>query len=259
MTFVILTGGIDLSVSSLAAFTGVFTADLIAKGVSTPVTILAGLAVGAIVGIVNGGIVAGAKIAPFVVTLGMTTILRGAAIAYGKGYPISIPMTSSFLQMGNGHLAGMPVPILIDAAALLACVIVLSLTNVGRNVYAIGGNMEAAKLSGVNVAAVTLFAYAVCGVLTALGGMILAARLYTGLPSAGSGLELQAIAGVVLGGTSFTGGEGSVIGTVIGIVLLGVLLNAMVLFGMSADIQLVVQGVIIILAVLYDQWRKRRL
>jgi len=258
-TFVIISAGIDLSLGALAAFIGVVSADLLARGLNPLIVIISALILGVLIGALNGVVIAKFNLPPFVVTLGMEYILRGAAIAYGGGYPIPIKMDNPFVQIGSGHVMNIPMPILISLSTFLLCYIILKFTNVGRNVFAVGGNPEAAKLSGINVTSTLLFTYGICAGLAAAGGLVLAARLYTGLPSAANGLELSAIAAVVMGGTSFSGGDGSVIGSLIGALLLGVLLNSMVLFGLGSYNQLIFQGIIIILAVTYDQLRRSRM
>ncbi|NLF29010.1 MAG: ABC transporter permease, partial [Clostridiales bacterium] len=174
-----------------------------------------------------------------------------------RGYSVPIDIDNPFLQFCNGKTLTVPNVIYVIAAVFIVCFLILHRTNVGRNVYAIGGNKEAARLAGISVVKTTVFAYSFCSTLVAFAGLILAGRMYSGLPSASTGLETKAVAAVILGGTSFTGGDGKIFGTIIGVLLLSVLLNAMVLFGMSASIQEIVQGVIIIAAVIYDSMRKK--
>lgn len=259
MTFVILTGGIDLSVGALAALTGVFAADLLGRGVPMGVVIPLGIIAGALVGMGVGAIIAKTNIPPFIVTLGLTNIYSGLAIAYNNGYPVPIALEDPFTVLGNGKILGIPTPILVLIAAFIICYIILNKTNVGRNVFIIGGNKEAARLSGISVTKTTMFSFAIHCALVALAGMILASRLYSGLPSAGKNLEMNAITAVVLGGTSMTGGDGNIIGTVIGVLLLQVLLNVMTIFSFPAFLQSLVQGVIVIVAVLYDYLRKKKI
>ena len=259
MTFVILTGGIDLSVGALAALTGVFAADLLGRGVPMGVVIPLGIIAGALVGMGVGAIIAKTNIPPFIVTLGLTNIYSGLAIAYNDGYPVPIALEDPFIVLGNGKILGIPTPILVLIAAFIICYIILNKTNVGRNVFIIGGNKEAARLSGISVTKTTMFSFAIHCALVALAGMILASRLYSGLPSAGKNMEMNAITAVVLGGTSMTGGDGNIIGTVIGVLLLQVLLNVMTIFSFPAFLQSLVQGVIVIVAVLYDYLRKKKI
>ena len=259
MTFVILTGGIDLSVGALAALTGVFAADLLGRGVPMGVVIPLGIIAGALVGMGVGAIIAKTNIPPFIVTLGLTNIYSGLAIAYNDGYPVPIALEDPFTVLGNGKILGIPTPILVLIAAFIICYIILNKTNVGRNVFIIGGNKEAARLSGISVTKTTMFSFAIHCALVALAGMILSSRLYSGLPSAGKNMEMNAITAVVLGGTSMTGGDGNIIGTVIGVLLLQVLLNVMTIFSFPAFLQSLVQGVIVIVAVLYDYLRKKKI
>lgn len=259
MTFIILTGGIDLSVGTFSAFIGVFAADLLQRGMPVGGVIVMGILVGAACGMGVGAIIAKTNIPPFIVTLGLTNIFKGLAIAYNDGYPIPIAIDHPFSTLGNGKLAGIPTPIILLIVTFAICFIILNKTNIGRNVYVVGGNQEAARLAGISVMKTKMFAYGINSALVALAGMILASRLYSGLPSAGNGMEMNAITAVVLGGTSMTGGDGNIIGTVIGVLLLQVLLNVMVMFSFPAFLQLLVQGVIIIIAVLYDYLRKTKL
>lgn len=258
MTFVILTGGIDLSAGKFAAFVGVFAADLLQRGVPTAAVVPLSLVLGAVIGMGIGAVIAKTNIPPFIVTLGLTNIFNGLAIAYNNGYPIAIQLGNAFSVIGNGKIFGISTPIIITIIAFIICIVILAKTNIGRNVFAIGGNPEAARLSGISVMKTTMFAYGIHYALVALGGIILASRLYSGLPSAGTNLEMNAITAVVLGGTSMTGGDGGVVGTVIGVLLIQVLLNVMTLFSMPSSVQLLVQGIIVIVAVLYDYMKKKK-
>ncbi len=259
MTFVILGGGIDLSQGALAAFSTMIVAMLLKAGFPVWLSIILTIMIGALVGIINGAIVSIAKVHSFVVTLGMTTVLRGLAVAINGGYPVPIDMSSSFIQFGNGSTFGIPNAILICIAALGICYFILTRTNIGRNVYAIGGNSESAIFSGISVIKTSLFAFGICSALTALVGVILASRMFSGLPSAAVGLETSAVTAVIIGGTSFTGGDGNVVGTAIGVILLGVLVNAMVMFGLPNWVQDVISGAIIIVAVIYDKQRTKKI
>ncbi len=258
MTFVIMAGGIDLSVGSLAALSGMFAAMLLAAGVDPLATIVITMALCYGLGMVSGLIVTKSQIPPFVMTLGTMTIYRGLAVAINGGYTIPISIEDPFTQLGTGNILGIPTPIFIIIVVFAIGAFLLSKTNIGRNVYAVGGNVEAARISGINVLSTNMFAYGMCAALSGLSGMILAARMYTGLPSACVGLETQAIAAVVLGGTSFTGGDGDILGTVLGVLLLAVMLNCMVLLSVPSWLQDVFQGLIIIIAVIYDKARKAK-
>lgn len=255
MTFVIISGGIDLSQGALAAFSTMVLALLIQWGVPGWIAILATIAVGGAIGAINGLIVAYGRIHSFIATLGMTTILRGLAIAFNSGYPLPIDSHSDVLQFGNGNVLGISNVILIAIAAFAICWFILNKTNIGRDIFAIGGNQEAAKFSGINVERTAIFAFVMSGLLTALAGAIMATRMYSGVPSCAQALETDAITAVIIGGTSFTGGDGNVTGTVFGTILLAVLLNCMVIFGISEWLQNVISGVIIIAAVVYDRIR----
>lgn len=257
MTFVILSGGIDLSQGALAAFSTMVAALLIKWGIPVPLAIILTVIVGALVGILNGAIVSVAKVHSFVVTLGMTTVLRGFAVAVNGGYPIPIDVESALVAFGNGKSFGIPNAILVCIAAFAVSLFILRETNLGRNVYAIGGNPESARFSGISVIKTTIFSFAMSSALTALAGVILAARMFSGLPSASVGLETSAVTAVIIGGTSFTGGDGSVVGTAFGVIMLAILVNAMVMFGLPAWSQDVINGVIIIIAVVYDKMRTK--
>jgi len=258
MTFVILSGGIDLSQGSLAAMSGMVIAMLLANGIHFIPAIIITLLVGTVCGAINGAVISLMNVPPFVVTLGTMGIFRGVAMTLNSGYALAIEMENPFVEFANGRwLFGIPNVIVVVLLVFLICYLILHKTNIGRNVYAIGGNKEAAKLAGISVVRTSIFTYAICSALVALAGLILAGRMYSGLPSASIGLETKAVAAVILGGTSFTGGDGKVFGTIIGVLILGVLMNSMVLFGLSSDIQEIVQGVIIIAAVVYDGLRKK--
>ena len=255
MTFVIICGGIDLSQGALAAFSTMVLALLINAGVPSFIAVAATIAAGGIVGVVNGAIVAFGRIHSFIATLGMKTILRGLAIAFNSGYPMPIDSEHDVLSFGNGNILGISNVLIIAVAAFAICWFVLNKTNAGRDLFAVGGNQEAAKFSGINVEKTTVFAFVLSGLLTALAGTIMATRMYSGVPSCAEALETDAITAVIIGGTSFTGGDGNVTGTVFGTILLAVLLNCMVMFGISEWLQNVISGVIIIAAVIYDRIR----
>lgn len=254
MTFVILTGGIDLSVGSLLALTGVICADLEHRGLPLAVVVAATLLLGAFLGTVNGVVITLGKVTPFVVTLGTMSIARGISHIYTHGQPIS-RFGSPFRFLGTGELLGVPVPIVLFGSVVLLAAVVLQHTVLGRYLYAIGGNEEAARLSGVQVRTQKTVAYAICGATAALGAIVLTSRLGAAESIAGAGYELDVIAAVVIGGTSLMGGRGSVWGTLFGALLIGAINNGMVLLQISAYYQLVVKGIIIILAVMLDRLR----
>ena len=254
MTFVILTGGIDLSVGSLLAFAGVLSAGLQSHGFL--VAVFVPLLAVAVLGVLSGVVITRGQIAPFVVTLGMMTIARGLTLVYTGGMPIS-PVAPAFRVLGDGYLWVIPVPIIIMLAVYLLAGLVLRGTAFGRHVYAIGGNEQVARLSGVNTGRVKTAVYAISGLAAALAGLILTARLNSGDPTAGMGYELDAIAAVVIGGTSLNGGEGGVGGTLVGALIIGVLNNGLNLLNVPSFYQQIVKGLIIVGAVLFDR-RKRR-
>ncbi len=255
MTFVILTAGIDLSVGSVLAFTGVLCADFEHKGLSLFVIIIVTLLLGAILGFLNGVVITKGKVTPFVVTLGMMSIARGFALIYSGGYPIS-GFGKPFRFIGSGYFLKIPIPIIIFALTLIIAAVVLRHTRLGRYTYAIGGNEETVKLSGINSDIYKTIAYLISGTTSALGAVVLTSRLNAGEPIAGTGYELDVIASVVIGGTSLMGGRGGVWGTLIGALLIGTINNGMNLLGISSYWQAVVKGLIIVGAVLLDRLRE---
>ncbi len=252
MTFVILTGGIDLSVGSVLALSGAIIAGLLAAGRPVLVGIAAGLAVGALLGLVNGLVIAKGRVQPFIATLAMLTIARGATLVYTDGRPIT-GLPDAFVYLGAGEIGRVPVPVVLMAAVFVIFYIVLTQTVLGRYVYAIGGNEEAARLSGVNVPFYKALVYVISGTLAAISAVILTARLNSAQPTAGAAYELDAIAAVVLGGTTLAGGEGGLGGTLLGAFIIGVLNNGLNLLDVSSFYQQVVKGIVILLAVLLDR------
>lgn len=254
MTFVILTGGIDLSVGSILALTGAVTAGMLASGMDPILAMGLGLLLGAILGAVNGIIIAKGKVAPFIATLATMTIYRGLTLVYTEGKPISgLGDSLSFQLLGKGYFFGIPVPIVTMLLAFGVLYFILKKTTFGRRVYAVGGNEEASKLSGIRVDRIKIYVYALTGFLAALASLILTSRLNSAQPTAGNMFELDAIAAVVLGGTSLTGGRGWIVGTVIGALIIGVLNNGLNLIGVSSFFQQVVKGAVILIAVLLDR------
>jgi len=271
-TFVIITAGIDLSVGSLVALTGVLMAGTLA-GIHTPwlavlVAVVVGIGVGGGAGAINGTPVVKLGLPPFITTLAMMLMARGVAFMFTNGAPIEID-NAGFNDLGSGlflpalgqlvHIPGIPVPIVIMLAVVVAASFVLGQTRFGRYVYAIGGNEEAARLSGIAVGRVKLGVYIISGALAGLASLLLAARLNSGIPQSGLGYELQSIAAVVVGGTSLMGGRGSIGGTFVGALLIGVLYNVMNLLNVQSYAQEVVLGAVILVAVLLDELRKRYL
>jgi ribose transport system permease protein len=255
MTFVILTGGIDLSVGSVLALSGAICAGMLKSGMPIPIVLLVTLGVGIGCGLFTGVAVTAGRITPFVVTLGMLTIARGLTLIYTKGYPIS-GFTPEFRFIGGGYFLEVPIPIIIFLAVVLLAWAVLTQTRLGRYTYAIGGNEETVKLSGVNAGFFKATAYVIVGATASISAIISTSRLNSGGPQAGVGYELDVIAAVVIGGTSLSGGRGSIWGTFIGALLIGVINNGMNLLGISPYFQQVVKGFIIIGAVLLDRLRE---
>jgi ribose transport system permease protein len=256
LTFVILTGGIDLSVGSIVAVSGVVAVIAAIAGVPAPVAVVIGMAVGGACGLVNGVLTAYLALAPFIVTLGTMTFLRGLAYTITNGQPI-VSSDLNFKDLGNGYLLGIPVPVIAMVAVFLVAWFVLERTRYGRHVYAVGGNAQAARLAGVQVNRIILSVYVVAGICAGLAGVIFAARVISAQPTAGTGYELDAIAAVVLGGTSLVGGRGRIVGTLIGAVILGVLTTGLILLNVQFFTQLLIKGVVIILAVAIDSLKQR--
>ncbi|MGN7477729.1 ribose ABC transporter permease [Solibacillus silvestris] len=254
MTFVILTGGIDLSVGSTLALTGAVGATMLASGMDPVLTIFTALLLGAILGAVNGIIIAKGKVAPFIATLATMTIYRGLTLVYTDGRPVSnLGNEITFQMLGKGYFFGIPVPVCTMILAFIALYVIMHKTTFGRRVYAVGGNEAASKLSGINVDRVKIAVYSLTGMLAALSALILTSRLNSAQPTAGTSYELDAIAAVVLGGTSLTGGKGWIFGTLVGALIIGVLNNGLNLIGVSSFFQQVVKGIVILIAVLIDR------
>ncbi len=256
MTFVILTGGIDLSVGSILAFAGMVAASLVPSAAPhmTIAAMLCAVAVGAVFGLVNGGLIALFALPPFVVTLGMLSVARGATLIYSDGRPIA-SLAENFKSLGQGTTLGLPTPVIAFALVAVVCWALLRFTVFGRYVYAVGGNARSARTSGVSVRRVTVMVYVIMGALAGLTGAMLTARTSAAVPQAGLGYELDAIAAVVIGGTSLTGGVGRIGYTVIGVLIIGMVNNGLDLMGVSSYYQQVIKGVIIVLAVLIDKSR----
>ncbi|HIF9091721.1 TPA: ribose ABC transporter permease [Photobacterium damselae] len=259
MTLVILTAGIDLSVGSVLALCGAFAATLIAMEVPVLIAVPTALLAGAILGAISGVIIAKGKVQAFIATLVTMTLLRGVTMVYTDGRPISTGFTDvadSFAWFGTGYAMGIPVPIWLMVIVFAAAWYLLNHTRFGRYVYALGGNESATRLSGINVDRVKIGVYAICGFLSALAGIIITSRLSSAQPTAGMGYELDAIAAVVLGGTSLAGGKGRIMGTLIGALIIGFLNNALNLLDVSSYYQMIAKAVVILLAVLIDNKNK---
>lgn len=257
VTFVIITGGIDLSLGSMVAVAGV-TAAMFAHPDTYPllVPLFAGLGAGVFFGAFNGFAITKSKVPPFIVTLGTMTIGRGLALILSKGRPIS-NLSDSFNFIGGGNVFGIPFPIIILIIAFIICSIILNKTVLGRYMYAVGGNESAARASGIRVTNVKMWVYTLCGLLSAVGGILLTSRITTGQPNAGAGFELDAIAAAIIGGTSTSGGTGTMTGTLIGALLIGVISNSLDLLNVTSYYQQVVMGIIIIGAVVLDSVGKK--
>ncbi len=267
MTFVIIIKGIDLSVGSVLAVSAVVSASLAQSpqasvimypGLHLPliVPVLAGLLVGALLGLINGSLIAGFGIAPFIATLGMMTAARGMANLYTNGRPVS-RLQDGFNFIGQGDLLFIPVPIWILLIVAVSAHIALNFTRFGRHTYALGGNEQAARVSGINLKGVTISIFALSGLLAGLAGILLAARTGSGNPTLGTGIELDAITATVIGGTSFNGGIGTIWGAVVGALIIGVINNGMDLLNISPFMQQVVKGAIIVLAIIIDERKNR--
>jgi ribose transport system permease protein len=260
---VIITGGIDLSVGSMTALTGVLVAWLMVKGVGGVMfgvipAILIVLAFAALVGLWHGFFVTKVGVPAFIITLGTWLIASGAAAYLTKGYPIVFDSGHPFLVLGQGEFHSIPIMFIVLVVVALAASFVLNLTTLGRHIYAVGGNREAARVSGVKVDAVRMFCYATSGVMAGIVGILLASRLGQGTPVVGTSYELWAIAATVIGGTSLFGGEGTVLGAIVGAAIMGVMQNGMVLVNLSSYLQTVILGIVLVIAVTYDTLRRRR-
>ena len=257
MTLVILTGGIDLSVGSVVAITSVMVG-LVMVTLKLPiwVAIIASILVGVVVGLINGILIAKTRVPPFIITLGMMGLARGIALVITKGSTIS-GLPDSFLTLGQGFVFNViPIPVIIAIVVAITLHIILSRTAFGRRIYLVGSNEEAALLSGINVDRIKIGVYTICASLAAIEAVIETSRMSTAQPASGAGYELTAIGAVVIGGASMLGGEGTVLGTVLGAILLGLISNGLILLGVSAYWQQVFSGAIIIMAVMLDTWRR---
>jgi ribose transport system permease protein len=257
MTFVILSGGIDLSVGSIVALSGVVLGAALQSGQALPVALVLAAAVGLASGLGNGALVSFGGLPPFIVTLGTMSIARGAALLFTEGRPVS-GFDAGFRMLATGRVAFIPAPVIITILVYVAAHFVLTRTTFGRYVYAIGGNEEATRLSGVSIRFHKTMIYGVSGLMSAIAAIILTARLNSAQPIAGMMYELDAIAATVIGGTSLMGGEGSLGGTLVGALIMGVLRNGLNLLGVSSFLQQIVIGGVIVVAVLLDTILKRR-
>jgi len=267
MTLVILTAGIDLSVGSILAFCGAVTAGLLKFGLALPSVnifigftvlgvVVAGMLAGGMLGFVNGYAITRFKVPPFVATLAMLTMARGFTMLWTKGHPIT-GLGDAFGFLGTGWFLGIPMPVWISGIVVFLAVILTNKSRFGRYIYAIGGNESAARLSGIPINKIKIWVYVLAGILAAIGGLLVTARLDSAQPNAGISYELDAIAAVVIGGTSLAGGRGTILGTVLGAVIIGVLNNGLVLMDVSPFWQQVIKGLVILLAVIIDKSNKK--
>lgn len=257
LTFVILTGGIDLSVGSLVAVTGVIVGSMLINGSTWYEAAIVGILVSVLFGVFNGVMIAYCSLPPFIATLAGQTIGRGFALVFSDGKPFAIS-DKAFLNIGKGAFIGIPIPIWILFIVCVVAGILLNYTTYGRHVYAFGGNRNATKLAGVKTRFVEMMVYIISALMAGIVGVILAARISSGQPTAGSGYELDAIAAVAIGGTSMSGGIGTLSGTILGFIIIGILSNSLTLLNVSSFYQQIVKGAIILIAVLMDMRSKRR-
>ncbi len=252
MTFVILTGGIDLSVGSVVAISGAVAAATIQSTGSIILGGLSALFTGISVGFINGLVVARGKIQAFVATLATQTVFRGVTYVFTGGNHIS-GLSDDFIKITNSRILGIPVPVIMTIIVFVICAYILTQTRYGRYVYAVGGNEDSARLSGISVNNIKIWVYIISGITAAIAGIIVTSRIGSAAPTAGNGYELDAIAAIVIGGTNLVGGEGNIVGTIIGVLIIGVLSNGLNLMDVSAFYQTIVKGLVILLAVLIDK------
>ncbi len=258
MTMVIILGGIDLSVGSIIALSGCIAAGGVVRyNLPLPIALIMGLMVGLIAGMFNGAVISKTKIPAFIVTLATMNIAKGFAYVYTGGSPVRV-VTKEWQFLGAGYIGSIPTPVIILLIVLIITGLIMNKTKIGRHIYAVGGNAQAAVFSGIRVAKVKFFVHAYSGLMAGLAGIILASRMYSGQPTAGEGAEMDAIAAVVVGGTSMAGGSGRIGGTIIGGLIIGVLNNGLNLLNVNSFWQYVVKGTVILLAVFIDYIKNRR-
>jgi ribose transport system permease protein len=257
-TMVILTGGIDLSVGSTMGLAGLLTAILIRDGYPVELAVVGGLLTGSGVGLFNGLMVTRLRLPPFIATLGTLSMGRGLMYWITHGWPVTLSFEHPFLGLGQGYVGPVPVPVIVMLVMVVAASLFLSRTFIGRYVYAVGGNEQAARFSGIRVDAIKILVYTLSGLCCAVAGLILLSRMVSAQPMAGLGYELPVIAATVIGGTSLMGGEGTILGALMGAALMGILQNGMVLVGIDSYAQQAVTGAVIVIAVTLDQWRRHR-
>ena len=259
MTFAILTGGIDLSVGSVLGLCGAVAAFMISSGSNVVLVIITTILLGTFIGYINGTLVTVGRLQPFIATLGTVTLLRGIILVFTQGRPIGVgdtPGSEIFTEIGRGFIGPLPIPVIIMIIVFLIAYYILRHTKIGRYIYATGSNEEATMYSGIKTEKVKRFVYAVSGMMAALAGILITSRLGSAQPTSGVGYELDAIAAVVLGGTSMAGGIGTIAGTAIGALIIGLLNNALNLMQVSSYYQDVAKGIVILIAVLLDRKQK---
>lgn len=258
MTMVIILGGIDLSVGSVIALSGCIAAGAVSRyQLPLPVAIILGILVGLVIGLGNGLVISKTTIPAFIVTLATMNIAKGLAYVYTGGSPVRV-VTKEWQFLGAGYIGIVPTPVIILIIVLIITALIMNRTKMGRYIYAVGGNAQAARFSGINVAKVKFFVHAYSGLMAGLAGVVLASRMYSGQPTAGEGAEMDAIAAVVVGGTSMSGGFGKIGGTIIGGLIIGVLNNGLNLLNVNSFWQYVVKGAVILLAVFIDYLKNRK-
>lgn len=254
MTFVIITGGIDLSVGSTLALSSALTAGMIVSGLDPVLAMIVGVGIGFVLGAVNGLLITKGKMAPFIATLATMTIFRGLTLVFTDGKPITgIGDSFIFKYMGRGYLFGIPFPVVLTLVCFAVLFMLLHKMTFGRKTFAIGGNEKAAYIAGIKSNRIKVMIYAISGMMASISGIIITSRLNSAQPTAGTSYEMDAIASVVLGGTSLSGGRGRIVGTLIGALIIGTLNNGLNLLGVSSFYQQVVKGIVIIIAVLIDR------
>ena len=258
MTMVIILGGIDLSVGSIIALSGCISAGCVARyNLPLPIALLMGLLVGLLVGMFNGAVISKTTIPAFIVTLATMNIAKGLAYVYTGGSPVRV-VTKEWQFLGAGYVGIFPTPVVILVIVLIITAIIMNKTKMGRHMYAVGGNQQAAEFSGIKVEKVKFFVHAFSGLMAGLAGIVLASRMYSGQPTAGDGAEMDAIAAVVVGGTSMAGGSGKIGGTIIGGLIIGVLNNGLNLLNVNSFWQYVVKGAVLLIAVVFDVLSNRK-
>lgn len=259
MTLVILIGGIDLSVGAVVALIGTVTVAVLAQG-GLAAGLLAGFGMAALFGAINGACAARTRMPPFIITLATMLVARGVALRFNEGRPLAVPDSETFfLALGNARLFGfLPVPVLLMIGAFAVTAVLLHRTRFGQHLYAIGGNREAARFTGIPLARNEVIVYVICSLLAGLAGIIHASQLYSAEPASGQGFELNAIAAVVVGGTSFTGGIGTMRGTLIGAIIIGILDKGLNQAGVHFSLQYIVKGVVVLAAVYLDVRRRKQ-